>query len=71
MSINLFRILPPIGADGAGDETGAEDEEPTLEASWPHTQIVYEFFLRFLESLDFQPSIAKKFIDQKFVLQVN
>ena len=33
-------------------------------------QIVYEFFLRFLESPDFQPSHAKKFIDQKFVLQV-
>jgi serine/threonine-protein phosphatase 2A regulatory subunit B' len=48
-----------------------EEEEPTLEASWPHTQIVYEFFLRFLESIDFQASIAKKYIDQKFVLQVN
>lgn len=69
--MNLFRILPPLGADGVADETGAEDEEPTLEASWPHTQIVYEFFLRFLESLDFQPNIAKKYIDQKFVLQVN
>lgn len=34
-------------------------------------QIVYEFFLRFLESPDFQPSLAKKYIDQKFVLQVN
>ena len=33
-------------------------------------QIVYEFFLRFLESPDFQPSLAKKYIDQKFVLQV-
>jgi serine/threonine-protein phosphatase 2A regulatory subunit B' len=31
---------------------------------------VYEFFLRFLESPDFQPSIGKKVIDQKFVLQV-
>ena len=36
-----------------------------------HLQLVYEFFLRFLESPDFQPSLAKKFIDQKFVLQVN
>ncbi|CAM4774156.1 unnamed protein product [Rotaria magnacalcarata] len=70
VSTNLFRILPPIGADGVSDETGAEEEEPTLEASWPHTQIVYEFFLRFLESIDFQPSIAKKYIDQKFVLQL-
>lgn len=31
---------------------------------------MYEFFLRFLESPDFQPSIGKKVIDQKFVLQV-
>lgn len=35
-----------------------------------HLQIVYEFFLRFLESAEFQPSVAKKHIDQKFVLQV-
>ena len=34
-------------------------------------QIVYEFFLRFLECPDFQPSLAKKYIDQKFVLQVS
>ncbi len=37
---------------------------------FPSFQIVYEFFLRFLESPDFQPSFAKKYIDQKFVLQV-
>ncbi|KAF7214583.1 beta [Nothobranchius furzeri] len=33
-------------------------------------QLVYEFFLRFLESPDFQPSMAKRYIDQKFVLQL-
>jgi len=32
--------------------------------------LVYEFFLRFLESPDFQPSIGKKVIDQKFVLSL-
>ncbi|KAL8168812.1 UNVERIFIED_CONTAM: Serine/threonine-protein phosphatase 2A 56 kDa regulatory subunit epsilon isoform [Gekko kuhli] len=32
--------------------------------------LVYEFFIRFLESQEFQPSIAKKYIDQKFVLQL-
>lgn len=32
---------------------------------------MYEFFLRFLENPDFQPSIAKRYIDQKFVLQVS
>ena len=35
-----------------------------------YLQLVYEFFLRFLESPDFQPSIGKKVIDQKFVLQL-
>uniref|UniRef100_A0A8B9GUC7 Serine/threonine protein phosphatase 2A regulatory subunit n=1 Tax=Astyanax mexicanus TaxID=7994 RepID=A0A8B9GUC7_ASTMX len=34
------------------------------------TLLVYEFFIRFLESQEFQPSIAKKYIDQKFVLQL-
>lgn len=33
-------------------------------------QLVYEFFLRFLESSEFQPNVAKKYIDQKFVLRV-
>ena len=33
-------------------------------------QLVYEFFLRFLESPDFQANSAKKYIDQVFVLQV-
>lgn len=33
-------------------------------------QLVYEFFLRFLESPDFQPNVAKKYIDQKFVMSV-
>lgn len=41
-----------------------------LEVAWPHLQIVYEFFLRFVESPDFNTNIAKKFIDQHFVLQL-
>mgnify|MGYP000100123430 CR=1 FL=1 len=41
-----------------------------LELAWPHLQIVYEFFLRFVESPDFATNIAKKFIDQHFVLQL-
>lgn len=48
-----------------------EEDDPTLEASWPHLQLVYEVFLRFLESQDFQATIGKKVIDQKFVLQVS
>lgn len=69
-AINAFRALPP-STNPTGAEFDPEEDEPTLESSWPHLQIVYEFFLRFLESPDFQPSIAKKHIDQRFVVQVS
>lgn len=102
-SINMFRTLPP-SSNPTGAEFDPEEDEPTLEAAWPHLQVrrhtlsfthtlthtegglfcsfkvlhlllvslqlVYEFFLRFLESPDFQPNVAKKYIDQKFVMQV-
>lgn len=74
---NVFRALPPPHAftknNGAasGGSPGAifeaEEEEPSLEASWPHLQIVYELFLRFIVSNDVDPRVARKFIDQKFV----
>uniref|UniRef100_A0A7N6FCL5 Serine/threonine protein phosphatase 2A regulatory subunit n=1 Tax=Anabas testudineus TaxID=64144 RepID=A0A7N6FCL5_ANATE len=66
ISVNIFRTLPP----SENPEFDPEEDEPTLEASWPHLQLVYEFFLRFLESPDFQPSMAKRYVDQKFVLQL-
>ncbi|RXM93908.1 Serine/threonine-protein phosphatase 2A 56 kDa regulatory subunit beta isoform [Acipenser ruthenus] len=65
ISVNIFRTLPP----SESLEFDPEEDEPTLEASWPHLQLVHEFFLRFLESADFQPSVAKRYIDQKFVMQ--
>jgi len=68
-SVNLFRALPPT-SNTSGAEFDPEEDEPTLEAAWPHLHLVYEFFLRFLENPDFAPQVAKKFIDQKFVLQL-
>jgi len=66
---NIFRALP------TKDRTvmsiyDPEDEEPTLEKAWPHLQIVYEFFLRFVVSNDVDPKIAKRFVDQRFVLNL-
>uniref|UniRef100_A0A3Q2XDB9 Serine/threonine protein phosphatase 2A regulatory subunit n=1 Tax=Hippocampus comes TaxID=109280 RepID=A0A3Q2XDB9_HIPCM len=68
-SVNLFRTLPP-SSNPAGAEFDPEEDEPTLEAAWPHLQLVYEFFLRFLESPDFQANVAKKYMDQNFVLSL-
>lgn len=67
--MNLFRTLPP-SSNPNGAEFDPEEDEPTLESSWPHLQFVYELFLRFLESPDFQPNIARRFIDHQFVLQL-
>ncbi|XP_066893647.1 serine/threonine-protein phosphatase 2A 56 kDa regulatory subunit beta isoform isoform X1 [Kogia breviceps] len=66
ISVNIFRTLPP----SENPEFDPEEDEPNLEPSWPHLQLVYEFFLRFLESPDFQPSVAKRYVDQKFVLML-
>jgi len=45
-SVNLFRTLPPTNSP-SGAEFDPEEDEPTLEAAWPHLQLVYEFFLRY------------------------
>lgn len=42
-----------------------------MEAAWPHLQVVYEFFLRFIESQDLNVAAAKPYIDSRFVLQVS
>lgn len=44
-AVNLFRTLPP-SSNPNGAEFDPEEDEPTLEASWPHLQFVYELFLR-------------------------
>lgn len=54
-----------------GDAYDPEEDEPVLELAWPHLQIVYEFFLRFVESVDFNTNLGKRYIDQSFVLSVS
>lgn len=62
MAKNLFRTLPLSDYDPMEDD-------PILEPSWPHMQLVYELFLRFLEKLSFHE--VKKPLDQRFVVQVS
>lgn len=65
--INIFRPIPPP-VNPIGDIYDPDEDEPVYELSWSHMQLVYEFFLRFVESPDFNNTVAKPFIDQKFVL---
>lgn len=66
VSANIFRTFPPTD----NPDFDPDEDDPTLEASWPHITLVYELLLKFLESPDFQPTLGKKVIDQKFVLQL-
>ncbi|KAL1930987.1 hypothetical protein VTP01DRAFT_10124 [Rhizomucor pusillus] len=68
-TVNTFRSISPQSKP-AVEGVDAEEEEPVFEVAWPHLQLVYEFFLRFVESPDFNTHVAKKYIDQKFILQL-
>ncbi|XP_028396269.1 serine/threonine-protein phosphatase 2A 56 kDa regulatory subunit gamma isoform-like isoform X2 [Dendronephthya gigantea] len=68
-ALNVFRVLPPP-TNPNGAEFDPEEDEPSLEAAWPHLQIVYEFFLRILESTDFLQNLAKKYVDAKFIMKL-
>ncbi|GAA5812827.1 Serine/threonine-protein phosphatase 2A 56 kDa regulatory subunit gamma isoform [Mucor flavus] len=68
-TVNTFRTISPQ-TSAVNEGYDPEEDEPALETAWPHLQLVYEFFLRFVESPDFNPQIARKHIDQKFILQL-
>lgn len=64
--VNAFRTLPPSDAP----EFDPDEDEPPVEATWPHLELVYMALLRFLECQELQTTLAKRFIDQSFVLNV-
>lgn len=71
-SANLIRPLPPTMSDNVVMVNGTEieDDEPYVDAGWPHRQVVYELLLRFVVSDAVDAKQVKKFIDQKFVLRL-
>eukprot|EP00798_Chlamydomonas_sp_ICE-L_P009809 gene9809-7697_t len=69
LSKNLFRTLPPPRTRTV-ENYEADEEEPSLDPAWPHLQIVFEFLLRYIVSNDTDAKIAKKYIDQQFVLKL-
>ncbi|XP_072968286.1 serine/threonine protein phosphatase 2A 59 kDa regulatory subunit B' gamma isoform-like [Typha angustifolia] len=62
-SYSECRRLRPDGFD-------AEEEEPAMEPAWPHLQVVYEFFHRFVASSETDAKLAKRYIDHSFVLRL-
>lgn len=71
VAANLFRTLPSPNHDSKVTEMyDPEEEEPTMEPSWPHLQIVYEILLRFVASPETDAKLAKRYIDHSFVLRL-
>ncbi|KAE9610499.1 putative protein phosphatase 2A, regulatory B subunit, B56 [Lupinus albus] len=71
VSVNLFRSLNPQPRENKVLEAfDMEDEEPLVEPSWCHLQIVYEFLLRFVASPETDAKLAKRYIDHSFVLRL-
>ncbi|KAI1723847.1 protein phosphatase 2A regulatory B subunit (B56 family) domain-containing protein [Ditylenchus destructor] len=65
-SRNIFRTLKPK----LKSDVDVEEEEPALEVAWPHLQLVYQLFVGFFESFAFELGLAKKHIDQTFLLNL-
>ncbi|TMW90194.1 hypothetical protein EJD97_016089 [Solanum chilense] len=71
IAVNIFRCLPPASHENTGSENvEQEEDEPCLEPSWPHLQLVYELLLRYVVSSDTDTKLAKRFIDHSFVLKL-
>ncbi|KAJ0732094.1 putative protein phosphatase 2A, regulatory B subunit, B56, armadillo-like helical [Helianthus annuus] len=70
VSANIFRRLTPQPRDNKMLETfDGEEEEPSMDPAWPHLQLVYEFFLRFVASPETDAKLAKRYIDHGFILR--
>jgi serine/threonine-protein phosphatase 2A regulatory subunit B' len=63
---NLFRSLNrPSNPNYSVDE-----DEPFQDPEYEHIALVYEIFVYFIESPSFHPNQMKRYIDQKFIIQV-
>lgn len=65
ISRNIFRTFPPKDPDYDPDE-----DDAIMDPAWPHIELVYQYFIHFLETSEFQPSIAKKYMDSRFVTRL-
>lgn len=62
----IFRTLPPP-SNPIGDIFDPEEDEPVLETLWPLYKLVYDFFIRFLETPNLDLILAKQYINIDFV----
>ncbi|KAL8499281.1 hypothetical protein ACS0TY_022312 [Phlomoides rotata] len=70
-SINLFRAFPPnCRSRTASSGENDNDDEPMFDPAWSHLQIVYDFFLKFVTSSSLETKVAKKYINNSYILKL-
>lgn len=47
-----------------------DEDEPNLEESWPHLQVVYELLLKFVMSSEIEPEHIRNALDNAFILKL-
>nr|CAB3492494.1 unnamed protein product [Digitaria exilis] len=70
VSANLFRTLSTPPRENKVDGFDIDEDEPVMDPAWSHLQIVYELFLRFIQSPETDAKLAKRYIDHSFVLRL-
>lgn len=71
ISVNIFRSLPPsFYHNTLANNTDPEEDDPYLDPSWPHLWIVYELLLRYIVSSDIDSKVAKRYINNSFVIKL-
>ncbi|WOG94404.1 hypothetical protein DCAR_0313699 [Daucus carota subsp. sativus] len=66
---NLFREFPPkYTTRRVRGET--EADEPLFDVAWSHLQLIYDILLRFLSYNSLDAKIAKKYVDNCFILKL-
>eukprot|EP00002_Diphylleia_rotans_P032889 TRINITY_DN6943_c0_g1_i7.p1 TRINITY_DN6943_c0_g1~~TRINITY_DN6943_c0_g1_i7.p1 ORF type:complete len:478 (+),score=81.50 TRINITY_DN6943_c0_g1_i7:146-1579(+) len=68
VSLNLFRPLQPVNhIEFITSEI--QEDIPQFDPAWPHLQLVYGFFVKFLDNNLFDPEVSKKSYDGPFASQ--
>ncbi|KAK7246933.1 hypothetical protein RIF29_41804 [Crotalaria pallida] len=68
---NVFRSMSPQPRENNYvDGLVVDDDEPFMDPAWPHLQLVYELFLRFVASPELDAKLAKRYINRSFIAKL-
>lgn len=65
---NIFRTFANKN-NKKHQQVDPDEDEPHLEEAWPHMQLVYELFLKFMMSPHMKNSVVAEHISQNFIVQ--